>query len=97
MRRYTVEIGGSPYVVDVQEVTADRYQVEVEGQAFEVRLSGDEDLVEVPVTPEILPTRGATQPPAQPAPWSNRSAAGAVTASPRRCRSSPTRLRTSPR
>ncbi len=82
MRRYTVEIGGRPYVVDVQEVTADRYQVEVEGQAFEVRLSGDEDLVEVPVTPEILPTRGATQPPAQPAPAARSTAAPSVASSP---------------
>jgi biotin carboxyl carrier protein len=66
MRRYTLEVGGKPYVVDVQEVTADQYRVEVEGQEFEVRLSGDADLVEAPVTPEILPARGANHHPPQP-------------------------------
>ena len=68
MRRYTLDVGGKAYVIDVQEVTADRYRVEVEGQEFEVRLSGDEDLVEAPVTPEIHPARGANHHPPQPTP-----------------------------
>jgi len=61
MRRYTLEVGGKPYVIDVQEVTADRYRVEAEGQEYEVRLSGDEDLTEARITPEIVPAREAAQ------------------------------------
>ena len=61
MRRYTLEVGGKPYVIDVQEVTADRYRVEVEGQEYEVRLSGDEDLTEARISPEIAPAREAAQ------------------------------------
>jgi biotin carboxyl carrier protein len=61
MRRYTLEVGGKPYVIDVQEVTADRYQVEVEGQEYEVRLSGDEDLTEARISPEIVLAREAAQ------------------------------------
>ena len=73
MRRYTLEVGGKPYVIDVQEVTADRYRVEVEGQEYEVRLSGDEDLTEARISPEIVLAREAAQhlpqtaPPARPA------------------------------
>jgi biotin carboxyl carrier protein len=73
MRRYTLEVGGKPYVIDVQEVTADRYRVEVEGQEYEVRLSGDEDLTEARISPEIVLAREAaphlsqTAPAARPA------------------------------
>ncbi len=68
MRRYTLEVGGKPYVIDVQEVTADRYRVEVEGQEYEVRLSGDEDLTEARITPEIVRAHEAAQHLSQTAP-----------------------------
>lgn len=67
MRRYTVEVGGTPFVIDVQEVTADQYTVLVGGQEFEVRLSGGEDLAEATITPEIVPSRGGHSPVATPA------------------------------
>jgi biotin carboxyl carrier protein len=57
MRRYTLEVGGKPIVIEVQEVTADRYMVRVEGQDYEVRLSSDEDMSETVITPQILPAR----------------------------------------
>ena len=65
MRRYTLEVGGKTFVIDVQEVTADRYTVLVEGQEYEVRLTSDEDVAESSITPEIVPSRG-TQPPPPP-------------------------------
>ena len=68
MRRYTLEVGDKPYVIDVQEVTADRYRVEVEGQEYEVRLSGDEDLTEARITPEIVRAHEAAQHPPQTTP-----------------------------
>jgi biotin carboxyl carrier protein len=57
MRRYTLEVGGKPFVIDVQEITADRYQVLVGDQEYDVRLSSEEDLAEARITPEIVPTR----------------------------------------
>jgi biotin carboxyl carrier protein len=58
MRRYTLEVGGKPFVIDVQEVAADRFTVLVEGQEYEVRLSSDEDVAEAQITPEIVRGRG---------------------------------------
>jgi len=68
MRRYTLEVGGKPFVVEVQEVTADRYTVRVEGQEYEVRLSSDEDVVETAITPQMVPARANPAPAAAPAP-----------------------------
>jgi glutaconyl-CoA/methylmalonyl-CoA decarboxylase subunit gamma len=65
MRRYTLEVGGKPFVIDVQEVAADRFLVHVGEEEYEVRLSSDEDLAEALITPEIVPTRANhTAPPA---------------------------------
>jgi biotin carboxyl carrier protein len=63
MRRYTLEVGGKAFVIEVQEITADRYTVLVEGQEYEVRLSSDEDVAEASITPEIVPSRGTHPPP----------------------------------
>ena len=82
MRRYTLEVGGKPYVIDVQEVTADRYRVEVEGQEYEVRLSGDEDLTEARISPEIAPAREAAQHLPQPAPAARPAAPFPASSSP---------------
>jgi len=57
MRRYTLEVGGKPIVIEVQEVTADRYTVRVEGQEYEARLSSDEDVTETLITPQMVPAR----------------------------------------
>jgi len=57
MRRYTLEVGGKPIVIEVQEITADRYTVRVEGQEYEVRLSSDEDMTETLITPQMVPAR----------------------------------------
>lgn len=58
MRRYTLEVGGKPIVIEVQEVTADRYMVRVEGQDYEVRLTSDEDVTDTVITPQMVPARG---------------------------------------
>lgn len=44
MHRYTLEIEGRRFVVDVQEQGADRFDVRVGGQAFAVSVAGHEDL-----------------------------------------------------
>jgi len=67
MRRYTVGVRGREFVIDVQEQAADRFEVVVEGETFDVTLSGDEDLPEAPITPGYQPAR-ATDAPARPTP-----------------------------
>ena len=55
MRRYTLEIRGRPFVVDVQEQGADAFDVAVGGETYAVTLTGDEDLAEGAITPELSP------------------------------------------
>jgi biotin carboxyl carrier protein len=57
MRRYTVEVNGKEYLIDVQELAADRFQVRLNGQDYEVRMTADEDVASAHITPEILPLR----------------------------------------
>jgi biotin carboxyl carrier protein len=49
MRRYTLTIGGREFVVDVRELDADRFDVALGEERFEVTLHGDEDLPEARV------------------------------------------------
>ena len=58
MRRYTLDITGREFVVDVQELAADRFEVLVGGEAYEVTLSGDENLAETSITPAITNGNG---------------------------------------
>jgi biotin carboxyl carrier protein len=62
MRRYTVEIAGRTHVVDVDEVTADRFRVRVAGHDFEVTMGPSEDLPEAVITPEMVPVAAETAP-----------------------------------
>jgi biotin carboxyl carrier protein len=57
MRRYTLDISDREFVVDVQELAADRFSVTVGEVAYEVVLSGDENLSEASITPG-MPTAG---------------------------------------
>lgn len=53
MRRYTLEIHDRQYVIDVQELAADSFEVVVGNETYTVTLTGDEDLPEAPITPEL--------------------------------------------
>ena len=55
MRRYTLGLRGRQFVIDVQEHTADRFEVIVDGASYEVTLTGDEDLPEAVITPGYQP------------------------------------------
>jgi len=82
MRRYNLALGDRAFVIDVQELTADRFQVVVEGTSYEVTLTGDENLPGATITPGYQPAPGAaasTAPPRAPA-----APAAAVRAAPRR-------------
>jgi glutaconyl-CoA decarboxylase len=54
VRRYKVEVGGRVRVVDVDELTFDRFRVVVDGQELEVRLRGAEDVGEALISPQIV-------------------------------------------
>jgi biotin carboxyl carrier protein len=51
MRRYTLVINGKEFVVDVQELGGEHFQVLLDGEAFEVALTGDEALTDIAMTP----------------------------------------------
>lgn len=80
MRRYTLEIRGQEFVIDIEELAADRFEVMVGNQSYEVTLSGDEDLPEATITPGISPTRAAAVRQASPVAKAAPRAAGATAA-----------------
>jgi glutaconyl-CoA decarboxylase len=66
MRRYTLQVGDKEFVIDVQELASDEFRVQVGGQEYVVRLSGDEDLAGASITPEIVPAGVAAPAPYHP-------------------------------
>jgi biotin carboxyl carrier protein len=63
MRRYKLGLRGREFVIDVQELSADRFEVVVGDESYEVDLSDDEDLPEATITPGLQTQRaqGAAQ------------------------------------
>jgi biotin carboxyl carrier protein len=57
MRRYRLDIRGKEFVIDVDELAANRFKVVVGKDTYEVELSGDEDLPEATITPAYQPAR----------------------------------------
>lgn len=55
MRRYTLTVKGREFVVDVQELSADSFEVSLGDQTFEVQLSDMADLSEALISPQIVP------------------------------------------
>lgn len=55
MRRYTLTIGDREFVVDVDDLAADRFAVQVGEQSYEVTLATDEDLPMGTISPQIAP------------------------------------------
>jgi len=55
MRRYSLDISGRNFVIDVQELANDRFEVTVGDEAYQVTLSGDENLSEAVITPGFQP------------------------------------------
>jgi biotin carboxyl carrier protein len=69
VRRYTIEVAGARHVIDVDEITGDRFRVFAQGRAFEVYLEGSEDVAESVITPEVVPLAPVAHHPAfQPPP-----------------------------
>jgi biotin carboxyl carrier protein len=71
MHRYTIEIDGRLFVIDVEEQGAERFAVHVDGQSFDVTLAGREELGAdaVHIVPSAaLPAASVTRPHKAPAP-----------------------------
>ena len=51
MRRYTLDISDREFVIDVQELSADQFEVVVGDESYQVTLSSDENLAEAVITP----------------------------------------------
>lgn len=69
MRRYTMSINGEEHEVDVEEVTANSYRVQIAGRSIDVRLRDHQDLAQAMITPRVevgghtvLPASEATAP-----------------------------------
>jgi len=59
MRRYTLNISDREFVVDVQEVDADNFEVVVGGESYQVNLTSDENLSGAVITPGFVPSAAA--------------------------------------
>jgi glutaconyl-CoA/methylmalonyl-CoA decarboxylase subunit gamma len=66
MRRYNLRLRDREFTIDVQELSAERFAVVVDGQTYDVVLSGDEDLPDADISPALQPA-GAPASHAQPA------------------------------
>lgn len=62
MRRYTLNISDREFVVDVQEIDADNFEVVVGGDTYQVNLASDESLSEATITPGFAPSAAAAAP-----------------------------------
>ena len=58
-RRYTLALRGKQFVIDVHELAADRFEVIVGDETYDVTLSGDEDLPRATITPGYAHAPGA--------------------------------------
>ncbi len=55
MRRYQIEIRKKQFTIDVQEMSANRFYVLVNGEEYEVSMLSGADLLPGIVTPQIVP------------------------------------------
>ncbi len=83
MRRYTLDIRGKTFAIDVEELGADQFHVIVDGETYEVQLSGDEDLPEATITPALAPARSAAGSQASAAPGARQLAPRRAAAAPK--------------
>ena len=72
MRRYTLDIGNREFVIDVQEVDADQFEVTVGNESYAVTLTGEQT-----VGGTIVPAPQSSAPRAAPAAPSDSSAPSA--------------------
>ncbi|MDR0576405.1 MAG: biotin/lipoyl-binding protein [Candidatus Accumulibacter sp.] len=92
MRRYTLNINDREFIVDVQEIDGENFEVTVGDQTYDVNLAGDEAAAGAPVVPGLAPgaapaalARKAAAPrPAPAAPAETPASAASATPAPAR-------------
>jgi biotin carboxyl carrier protein len=67
MRRYTLDIHGRTFVVDVDEQGGDRFKVVVGEETYDVEIIGDQSLAAASITPSLVPAEPRALPDAAPA------------------------------
>jgi len=67
MRRYTLDIRGRTFVVDVDEQEGDRFKVVVGEETYDVEIIGDQSLAAASITPSLVPAEPRALPDAAPA------------------------------
>ena len=66
MRRYTLDIRGRTFVVDVDEQGVDRFKVVVGDETYDVEIIGDQSLAAASITPSLVPAEPRALPDAAP-------------------------------
>ena len=64
MRRYTIEVNGKTYMLDVRELSSDSFEVTYDDRQFDVLLVDDMDLPEAAITPVMSDSIGGHTAPA---------------------------------
>jgi len=77
MRRYTLDIRGRTFVVDVDEQGGDRFKVVVGEETYDVEIIGDQSLDAASITPSLVPAEPRAIPAAPPSAASVPSAPAA--------------------
>ena len=82
MRRYTLNISDREFIVDVQEIDADNFEVVVGDDTYQVSLTGDESLNGAVITPGLAPNAAPAAAPARKAAAPRPAAAAPAAAAP---------------
>ncbi len=77
MRRYTLDIRGRTFVVDVDEQGGERFKVVVGEETYDVEIIGDQSLAAASITPSLVPTEPRALPAAVPSAASTPAAPAA--------------------
>jgi len=77
MRRYTLDIRGRTFVVDVAEQGGDRFKVVVGEETYDVEIIGDQSLDAASITPSLVPAEPRALPAAAPSAASTPAAPAA--------------------
>jgi biotin carboxyl carrier protein len=59
MRRYQMKVNDREFVVDIDELSADEFVVQVGDQSYEVALTDEQDLSLASITPQIAPVNAS--------------------------------------
>lgn len=62
MRRYQLTVNNNEYEIDIEEISATEFQVQIDGQTIDVQLTSQADAADAVITPQIEAARVAGEP-----------------------------------